>query len=67
MLTVNERKADPEILEDAKWILRSRGQRRTWKVVEKTALDRRAWKDMVVGLCLEGAKRRRREDYISPS
>jgi hypothetical protein len=31
--------------------------RKTWKNLEKTALDRRAWKDVVVDLCLQGAKR----------
>jgi hypothetical protein len=31
--------------------------RKTWKDLEKTALDRRAVKDVVVDLCLQGAKR----------
>jgi hypothetical protein len=31
--------------------------RRTWKDLEKRALDRRAWKDVIVDLCLQGAKR----------
>jgi hypothetical protein len=31
--------------------------RKTWMDLEKTALDRRAWKDVVVDLCLQGAKR----------
>jgi hypothetical protein len=31
--------------------------RRAWKELEKTALDGRAWKDVDVGLCLQGAKR----------
>jgi hypothetical protein len=30
--------------------------RRTWKDLEKTALDRWGWKDVVVDLCLKGAK-----------
>jgi hypothetical protein len=30
---------------------------RTWKDLEKTALDRRAWKDVFVDLCLQGAKK----------
>jgi hypothetical protein len=38
--------------------------RKTWKDLEKTALDRRAWKDVVVYLCLQGAKRRREESHI---
>ena len=37
--------------------------RKTWKDLEKAALDRRTWKDVVVDLCLQGAKKwiRRRE------
>jgi hypothetical protein len=31
--------------------------RRTWKYPEKTALDRRVWKDVTVDLCLQGTKR----------
>jgi hypothetical protein len=31
--------------------------RRTWKDLERTALDRRAWKDVAIDLCLLGAKR----------
>jgi hypothetical protein len=30
--------------------------RKTWKDLEKTALDRRAWKDVAVDLCLQGPK-----------
>jgi hypothetical protein len=49
-----ERKADPEIPE----ILGDESEiRRTWKDLEKTALDRRAWKYVIVDLCLQGAKR----------
>jgi hypothetical protein len=39
--------------------------RKTWKDLEKTALDRRTWKDVIVDLCLQGAKRRRRRRYSS--
>jgi hypothetical protein len=31
--------------------------RKTLKDLEKTALDRRVWKDVVVDLCLQGVKR----------
>jgi hypothetical protein len=31
--------------------------RKTWKDLEKTAVDRRAWKDVVVDICLQGIKR----------
>jgi hypothetical protein len=31
--------------------------RKTWKYLEKTALDRRAWKDVVVDLCLQTTKK----------
>jgi hypothetical protein len=33
--------------------------RKTWKDLEKTALDRRTWKDEVVDLCLQGVQRQR--------
>jgi hypothetical protein len=33
---------------------------KTWKDLEKTALDRRAWKDVAVDLCLQAAKWGRR-------
>lgn len=51
------KKTDPEIHGDAKWNRRSRGQGRLGKNLEKTALDRRTWKDVVVDLCLQVAKR----------
>jgi hypothetical protein len=36
--------------------------RKTWKDLEKKALDRRAWKDVVVDLCLQGPKGKEEED-----
>jgi hypothetical protein len=52
-LKVNERKADPVIFRDVKWNQEIKRTRRTWNDLEKTALDRRAWKDVFVDLCVQ--------------
>jgi hypothetical protein len=35
---------------------------KTWKDLEKTALDRRDWKDVVVDLCLQGPEGEEEEE-----
>jgi hypothetical protein len=47
-----------------RWNQRSKRKRRICKDLEKMVLDRRAWKDVVVDLCLQGVKRRRRENGL---
>jgi hypothetical protein len=41
--------------------------RKTWKYLKKMTLDRSIWKDVVVDICLKGAKKekkRKRDIYV---